>query len=127
MQLPEPEVGEYRSFRTIKLRPPDRMETFKRWLWRTIGVIYAAIFLAILLGGLLIYSSTAKAAKLTPVLPECIELAQREGYPTDFLTRLQVARAKLRMSRLSDRDPLVKACREAIKAARTTNPTGGPP
>lgn len=125
MNTPEPE---YRSFRTIKLRPPDRMDTFKSWLCVVIGGIYVVIFFALLVGGLLIYSSSsARAAKLTPVIPECVELAQREGFPTDFLTRLQVAKARYRMSRLSDHDPLVKTCREAIKAARATNPTGGVP
>jgi uncharacterized membrane protein len=131
MPLPEcdlgPMIGELRTFRMVEVRSrADRMETFKSALWVVIGVIYAVIFLAVVLGGLLIYSTAAKAANV-PVLPECVELAQREGFPTDFLTRLQQARARLRMARLSDKDPLVKACREAIRAARATNPTGGPP
>lgn len=132
MITPEPDlgpiIGEYRTFRMVEVtNRADRMETFKGWLWLVIGVIYAVIFLVVILGGLLIYGSAAKAAKLTPVIPECVELAQREGYPTDYLTRFQVAKAKLRMARLSDQDPLVKTCREAIKAARAANPTGGPP
>src|SRR5215218_1838501 len=45
---------------------------------------------------------------------ECTELAAREGFPADTLTRLQAARARIRMVRLSDRDPLVKQCRAAI-------------
>ncbi len=132
MQLPEPDlgpvIGEYRHVVVPDIRIPiDPVESLKRGLWVVISVIYAVFFLALVVGGLLLYSSAAKAAKLTPVIAECVELAQREGFPTDYLTRLQVAKARYRMSRLSDRDPLVKTCREAIRAARATNPTGGPP
>ena len=48
---------------------------------------------------------------------ECTELAAREGFPTTTLTKLQAARARARMALLSDRDPLVKQCRGAIRQA----------
>ena len=48
---------------------------------------------------------------------ECTELAARERFPTTTLTKLQVARARARMALLSDRDPLVKQCRGAIRQA----------
>ena len=48
---------------------------------------------------------------------ECAELASREGFPTDVLTKTQAAQARIRMARLSDRDPLVKQCRSAIRQA----------
>jgi hypothetical protein len=50
---------------------------------------------------------------------ECTELAAREGFPTDVLTKSQAAQARVRMARLSDRDPLVKQCRGAIRRAQT--------
>ena len=50
---------------------------------------------------------------------ECTELAAREGFPTDVLTKSQAAQARVRMARLSDRDPLVKQCRGAIQHAQT--------
>jgi hypothetical protein len=49
---------------------------------------------------------------------ECIELAAREGFPTDVLTKSQAAQARARMARLSDRDLLVKQCRGAIRHAQ---------
>lgn len=114
-----PIIGEYRHVVVPDHRiPVDPVETLKRWLWVIIGVIYAVVFLGIIFGGLLLYSTAARAAKLTPVPPECVELAQREGYPTDFLTRFQVAKARYRLARLSAGDPLVKTCREAIARAK---------
>src|SRR5262245_32779077 len=48
---------------------------------------------------------------------ECVALASREGFPTDVLTKTQAAQARIRMARLSDRDPLVRQCRSAIRQA----------
>ena len=48
---------------------------------------------------------------------ECTELAAREGFPTSTLTKYQAAKARARMALLSDRDPLVKRCRGAIRQA----------
>lgn len=66
--------------------------------------------------GLMLLAGEAHAN--TPVPPGCIALAVREGFPTDSLTRLQLARARVRMARLSKSDPLVVQCRSAIEAAR---------
>jgi len=49
---------------------------------------------------------------------ECAELAAREGFPTDVLTKAQAASARVRLARLSDNDPLVKQCRGAIRRAQ---------
>lgn len=49
---------------------------------------------------------------------ECVELAIREGFPTDNLTKLQVAKAKVRLARLNQADPLVIQCKEAIRKNR---------
>ena len=48
---------------------------------------------------------------------ECTELAAREGFPTSTLAKYQAAKARARMALLSDRDPLVKQCRGAIRQA----------
>ena len=48
---------------------------------------------------------------------ECTELAAREGFPTSTLTKYQATKARARMALLSDRDPLVKQCRVAIRQA----------
>lgn len=99
------------------------VETFMRGFFAVLTVFYGALLLLLAFGLMFIYS-TAKAAGAIPVPPQCVELAQREGYPTDFLTKTQAARARLRMARLSDRDPVVKACRDAVRAERAA---GAPP
>lgn len=50
---------------------------------------------------------------------ECTELAAREGFPADVLTKTQAAKARYRMARLSESDSLVKRCRSAIRHAQT--------
>lgn len=47
------------------------------------------------------------------VLPECVDLATREGFPLQ-MQRADVERAKRRMHQLGNRDPLVRECRAAI-------------
>ena len=57
----------------------------------------------------------------TPVPTECMPLAAREGFPTDVLNNAQVKAARKRMAWLRVRhpfDPMVKTCREAIKAVK---------
>jgi hypothetical protein len=49
---------------------------------------------------------------------ECFELAQREGVSTVMENRYQATKAKVRLARLSSRDPLVRECRAAIARAR---------
>lgn len=98
----------------------DAVKIFLRGFFAVLAVFYGALLLGLALGLMFVYSS-AKAAGATPVPAECVELARREGFPTDTMTRTQAARAGLRLARLSDRDPLVRACRAAVKA------TGGSP
>ena len=46
---------------------------------------------------------------------ECVELAQREGVPVVMENRYQATKAKLKLARLSGRDPLVRECRSAVQ------------
>ena len=66
--------------------------------------------------GPVVLSATAVLAQFQ-VPGECTELTAREGFSTTTLTKFQVARARARMALLSDRDPLVKQCRGAIRQA----------
>lgn len=49
---------------------------------------------------------------------ECVDLAQREGVPLVIANKYQAARAKIKLARLSGRDPIVHQCREAVDRAR---------
>jgi hypothetical protein len=49
---------------------------------------------------------------------ECFELAQREGVPTVINNRYEAAKARIKLARLSGRDPLVQQCRQAVERAR---------
>jgi len=60
--------------------------------------------------------AVAEETKFPVSIPqECVELAQREGVPVVMTSRYQVAKAKLKLARLSGRDPLVQQCRAAVK------------
>jgi hypothetical protein len=65
-------------------------------------------------------SLPAAAESIYPVsVPqECFELANREGVPTVIENRYQAAKAKLKLYRLSMRDPLVRECRQAVDRMR---------
>ena len=49
---------------------------------------------------------------------ECVELAQRHGVPIIITSRYQAAKAKIKLGRLKDSDPMVHECREAVERAR---------
>ena len=49
---------------------------------------------------------------------ECVELAQREGVPIMIENRYQATKAKIKLARMSNRDPLVRECRAAVKRAQ---------
>jgi hypothetical protein len=49
---------------------------------------------------------------------ECFALAQREGHPTVIESKYQAAKARLKLARLSDKDPMVRDCRAAVNRAR---------
>ena len=70
----------------------------------------------IVAAAMLLASNPALAQLQVP--GECAELAAREGFPADVLTRTQAASARVRLARLSDSDPLVKQCRGAIRRAQ---------
>jgi hypothetical protein len=62
----------------------------------------------------------ADAAVMFPIsIPqECVELAQREGVPIVIENRYQATKAKIKLARMSGRDPLVRECRAAVKRAQ---------
>jgi hypothetical protein len=49
---------------------------------------------------------------------ECFELAQREGVPVLIENRYQATKAKFKLARMSNRDPLVRECRAAVRRAQ---------
>jgi hypothetical protein len=66
-----------------------------------------------------VFVSTSAMAEATITYPisipqECVELAQREGVPVVITSRYQGAKARVKLARLSDKDPLVRECRAAI-------------
>jgi len=63
-----------------------------------------------------VLSSPVMAEVVFPVsIPqECVELANREGVPTVIENKYQAAKAKLKLYRLSNRDPLVRDCKQAV-------------
>jgi hypothetical protein len=76
-------------------------------------------------GGMLMLAflciSSPALSKVTfpvPVPQECTELAQREGVPLMIESRYQAMKARYKLARLSDRDPLVRQCREAVARAK---------
>jgi len=71
-----------------------------------------------LIVAVLALAGTASALGQTPVPADCAPLAAREGFPTDVLTDMQLARAKARMAKLNRTDPLVVSCRAAIQSEK---------
>ena len=62
--------------------------------------------------------ASAEVAYPVSVPQECVELANREGVPTVIQNRYQAAKARLKLYRLSTRDPLVRECRQAVDRMR---------
>ena len=67
---------------------------------------------------------TPAMAEVTLTFPvsipqECVELAQREGVPIVITNRYQAAKARIKLSRLSDRDPMVSECRAAVERQKS--------
>jgi hypothetical protein len=58
------------------------------------------------------------ASAQVQVPTECVELAAREGFPTDVLTRTQALRAATRLARLPKGDFIVAQCQWAIRQMR---------
>lgn len=59
------------------------------------------------------------AAAIDVFVPfDCVELAAREGYPTDYMTEAQAKKANIRLTWLMiqhPKDPIVQKCVLAIK------------
>ena len=80
-----------------------------------------------------VLSAPAAAEVVFPVsIPqECVELANREGVPVVIQNKYQAAKAKVKLYRLSNRDPLVRDCKQAVErqkamlqsASATSKPT----
>ena len=49
---------------------------------------------------------------------ECVELAQREGVSVVINSKYEATKAKLKLARLRDSDPMVHECRAAVERAR---------
>jgi hypothetical protein len=60
-----------------------------------------------------------KAVSFPVSIPqECVMLAQREGVPTVIENRYQAAKAKLKLARMSNGEPMVRECRAAVERHR---------
>lgn len=71
--------------------------------------------------GLAVMTATPAMAEVTfpvAVPAECVELAQRAGVPVVITNRYEATKAKYKLARLSDRDPMVHECRAAVERAR---------
>lgn len=71
----------------------------------------------------LLMGDATAMAEVTVTFPvsvpmECMELAQREGVPTVINNKYEAVKARLKLARLSGRDPMVHECREAVQRAR---------
>jgi hypothetical protein len=74
-------------------------------------------------GAILITSFSTVPARAESIFPisipgECVELAQREGAPLVINNKYEAVKAKLKLARLSSRDPLVVQCRAAVERGR---------
>src|SRR5450830_1754554 len=49
---------------------------------------------------------------------ECVELAQREHVPILITDRYEATKAKIKLYRLSNSDPMVLGCKQAVQAIR---------
>ncbi|GAC1423030.1 MAG: hypothetical protein NVSMB6_24390 [Burkholderiaceae bacterium] len=78
-------------------------------------LLVAAAFL-----GLAPPSSAATVTYPVSVPPECVELAQREHVPVVIENRYQALRAEYKLARLSNSDPMVAQCKEAVKRLKAS-------
>ena len=47
----------------------------------------------------------------------CMALAQREGYPTLIVSRWEGVKARAKLARMKNSDPLVQQCKDAVLQA----------
>lgn len=74
--------------------------------------------LAVALGIVVAPPAMAKVTFPVSVPQECVELALREGVSVVINSKYEAAKAKMKLARLSGRDPMVHQCREAVDRAR---------
>lgn len=91
----------------------DGVKTIKSGLFAVSGFILLGVVLLVLFFVMLTLASRPGKAQIQ-VPPECAQLAAREGFPTDVMTKVQATLARIRMKRLSDNDPIVRPCRAAL-------------
>jgi hypothetical protein len=105
----------------MELSSPD-----ERWASNIVGgTVFVAqinrfVFGAILIAMSALSAGPAMAESIFPIsIPgECVELAQREGVPVVINSKYEAVKAKVKLARLSSRDPLVAQCRAAVERAR---------
>jgi hypothetical protein len=77
--------------------------------------------LALALGVLLLAGVACSAGEVIPypvAIPDgCMALAQREGYPTLIGSRWEGIKARARLARMKNSDPLVHQCKDAVSQA----------
>jgi hypothetical protein len=73
-------------------------------------------FLIVMLPVIINVPAMAEVTLTFPVsIPqECLELAQREHVPILITNRYQATKAKIKLYRLSDSDPMVLECKQAV-------------
>jgi hypothetical protein len=76
--------------------------------------VFGAIMIISVAGG----PATAESIFPISIPGECVELAQREGAPLVINSKYEAVKAKLKLARLSSRDPLVVQCRAAVERGR---------
>ena len=68
---------------------------------------------------LLAFPAQAETTFPISVPQECMELAQREGVPIVISSKYEATKARIKLARLPDSDPLVQECRAAVARAKT--------
>ena len=80
-----------------------------------------------LTAALVLFATPAAAAEPikypVQVPQECFELARREGVPTMIESKFQAVKARIKLARLSDKDPMVRDCRAAVNRAKAAYET----
>jgi hypothetical protein len=62
--------------------------------------------------------SASEAIQYPLAIPEgCNALAEREGYPTMIASRWEGLKARAKLARMKDSDPLVRQCKDAVTQA----------
>jgi hypothetical protein len=75
-----------------------------------------------LTAALVLFATPAAATEAikypVPIPQECFELARREGVPTMIESKFQAIKARVKLARLSGKEPMVRDCRAAVNRAR---------